>query len=133
MTQQAGLGQGNVEDGAMSIFEFGNGLIAQTHDAFTTRYASTGLEIYGTHGSLIGTDVMTQEPIGEVILKTESGSETLPVERFNLYEVGLNAFGEAIAGRGAPAASGADGLRSLAASMAAVESSRTGRKVEIAL
>lgn len=131
MTQQGGLGQGKVEDGAMAIFEFEGGLVAQTHDAFTTRYASTGLEIHGTHGSLVATDVMTQEPIGEVLLKTATGTEKFNPERNNLYEYGLTLFANAVAGEGEPAASGVDGVRSLAAGIAALEAARTGSKVAI--
>jgi 1,5-anhydro-D-fructose reductase (1,5-anhydro-D-mannitol-forming) len=131
MTQQGGLGQGAVEDGAMAIFEFENGLIAQTHDAFTSKYASTGLELHGTDGSLIGIDVMTQEPIGTVILRNALGERELEIDRGNLYERGLTLFTNAVEGKGEPSASGLDGYRSLAAGIAALESARSGSKVAI--
>jgi 1,5-anhydro-D-fructose reductase (1,5-anhydro-D-mannitol-forming) len=131
MTQQGGLGQGEVEDGAMAIFEFGSGLIAQVHDAFTSKYASTGLEVHGTEGSLIGVDVMTQEPIGTVTLRNASGSRELEVDRGNLYERGLTLFAQAVEGHGQPAASGLDGYRSLAAGVAALDAARSGGKVAI--
>ena len=46
------------------------GVLAQFHDAFTTRYATTGFEVHGDEGSLIGRDCMTQAPKGEVLLRT---------------------------------------------------------------
>jgi len=131
MTQTGTLATGAIEDGAMSLIEFDSGLIAQTHDAFTTRFASTSLEIHGTDGSLIGTDCMTQDPIGEVVLRTASGEETLSIDRTNLYERSLHAFGRAVAGTGEPSASGVDGLWSLATGLAAVESGRSGQRVTV--
>ena len=131
MTQTGTLAKGNVEDGAMTLIEFESGLVAHTHDAFTTKYASTGLEIHGTEGSLIGTDCMTQDPIGEVLLRTETGEEYLKIDRGNLYERGLKAFGDAVEGTGKPAAGGDDGLWSLATGLAAVESGRSGQRVAV--
>jgi 1,5-anhydro-D-fructose reductase (1,5-anhydro-D-mannitol-forming) len=131
MTQTGTLAKGDIEDGAMSLIEFESGLVAQTHDAFTTKYASTGMEIHGTEGSLFGKDCMTQDPIGEVVLRSDAGEEALTIDRGNLYEYGLKAFGEAVSGSGVPAASGVDGLWSLATGLAAVESGRTGRRVAV--
>jgi 1,5-anhydro-D-fructose reductase (1,5-anhydro-D-mannitol-forming) len=133
MTQTGTLAKGKVEDGAMTLIEFESGLIAHTHDAFTTKFASTGLEIHGTEGSLIGTDCMTQDPIGDVLLRTEAGEEHLPIDRGNLYERGLSAFGNAVAGNGMPAASGEDGLWSLAAGLAAVASGYSGKRVAVTI
>jgi 1,5-anhydro-D-fructose reductase (1,5-anhydro-D-mannitol-forming) len=131
MTQTGTLAKGNVEDGAMTLIEFESGLVAHTHDAFTTKYASTSLEIHGTEGSLIGTDCMTQESIGEVLLRTEAGEENLTIDRGNLYERGLRAFNEAVTGTGKPAASGDDGLWSVATGLAAVQSGRSGQRVQV--
>ena len=49
----------------------------------------------------------------------------------DLYERALGAFHRAIRGEGQPAATGEDGLRSLAFGLAAIESARTGRRVDI--
>ena len=133
MTQTGTLAEGQVEDGVMTLIEFESGLVAQTHDAFTTKFASTAMEIHGTEGSLIAADCMTQEPVGEVLLRTQAGETWLPIDRTNLYERGLRAFADAVHGRGIPAASGADGLWSLATGLAALESSRTGRRVPIGI
>ena len=68
MTQQGGMARAGLADGAMGVIRFESGLLAQFHDSFTTRFARTGFEVHGTKGSLIGRDVMTQQPVGAVTL-----------------------------------------------------------------
>ena len=74
---------------------------------------------------------MTQRPIGQVALRTSQGETNVPVVHENLYARGLHAFVAAVRGEGAPAASGEDGVRSLATALAVLEASRSGRRVEI--
>ena len=105
--------------------------MAQTHDSFTARYAETGFEIHGTEGSLVARNVMTQRPIGTVTLTDKDGAHLLEFDRMDLYERALGAFHRAIRGEGQPAATGEDGLRSLAFGLAAIESARTGRRIDI--
>ena len=97
----------------MGVIRFSNGVLAQFHDAFTTRYATTGFEVHGEEGSLIGRDCMTQAPKGDVLLRTSAGEETLKLEHENLYARSVRLFQDAVAGRGAPAATGEDGVKSL--------------------
>jgi 1,5-anhydro-D-fructose reductase (1,5-anhydro-D-mannitol-forming) len=130
-TQQGGMGAAGIEDGAMGVIRFQSGLLAQFHDAFTTQYATTGFEVHGTQGSLIGTDCMTQKSVGQVRLRTARGSEELPVDRTNLYERALAAFHGAIRGEGEPAATGEDGVRSMAVGLAVLESAKTRRPVAV--
>lgn len=132
-TQTGVLASGGLADGAMTLIEFESGLVAQTHDAFTTKFASTGLEVHGTDGSLIATNCMTQDPIGEVTLRTVQGAEVLQVDRTNLYDRGLTAFGDAVANGHTPAATGVDGLWSLATGLAALESATTGHRVAVSV
>ena len=131
MTQQAGLGEGAIEDGVMGVIRFRSGLLAQFHDAFTTKFARTGFEVHGTDGSLIGTDCMTQLPVGSVVLRTAAGEETLPLQHENLYERSLRNFHAAIAGTGAPSADGADGVRSLAVALATLKAASDGLETPI--
>lgn len=126
MTQRGGMGQAGLEDAVMGVLRFGNGTIAQFHDAFTARYAGTGFEVHGTEGSLIGRDVMTQRPIGSVLLRNGTGEHVLELPAENLYENALAAFHAAIAGRGQPAATAEDGIWSLATGLAVAEAARTG-------
>jgi len=127
LSQQAGMAQSALEDGVMAVLRFDNGVLAQLHDAFTVKYAGTGVEVHGTEGSIVGRNVMTQKPAGEIILRNAGGESRIPVDHENLYERGLRAFADAIAGNGAPSASGEDGVRSLATALAVLESCRSGR------
>ena len=131
MIQRAGMAQAGLEDGVMAVLRFDNGALAQLHDAFTVAHAPTGLEVHGTQGSILGRNVMTQRPVGEVILRRADGETTLALEHENLYTRGLRAFVDAINGRGVPAATGEDGVRSLATALAVLEACNTGRHATV--
>jgi len=132
MTQQANLASGELEDGVMAVLRFSNDVLVQLHDAFTVKHAGTGVEIHGTEGSIVGRDVMRQRAVGQVLLRDANGERDIPVEHENLYGRALAAFNAAVRGEGKPAASGEDGVRSLATALAVLESARTGRRVAIA-
>lgn len=131
LSQQAGLASGDLEDGAMALLRFEDGMLAQLHDAFTVPHARTGLELHGTEGSIVGRDVMTQRATGEVVLRSARGEQAVPLEHENLYGRTLAAFTAAIRGEGQPSATGEDGVRSLATALAVLESARSGRRVEV--
>jgi 1,5-anhydro-D-fructose reductase (1,5-anhydro-D-mannitol-forming) len=132
MTASQGMGRAGLEDAVMGVMRFGNDVIAQFHDAFTSPHAHTGFEVHGTEGSLYGTDVMTQRPVGTVTIRHGDSEEEVPVAHENLYERSVRCFNAAIRGEGEPAASGVDGVRSLAVALAVRESARTGRAVPVA-
>ncbi|MDE2299044.1 MAG: Gfo/Idh/MocA family oxidoreductase [Burkholderiales bacterium] len=132
LSQSAFLAREGLEDGVMAVLRFDNGVLAQIHDAFTTPYAGTGIEIHGDQGSIIGRNVMTQRPVGEVLLRDASGERSIAIDHENLYERGVARFCAAIRGDGVPAATGADGLRSLATALAVAEACRTGTSVQVA-
>lgn len=131
MSQAALLAREGLEDGVMAVLKFDNGVLAQLHDAFTVQYAGTGIEIHGSEGSVIGRNVMTQRAIGEVLLRNTQGEKAIAVEHENLYARGVASFCAAMRGEGAPAATGEDGVRSLAAALAVLEASRSGRAVDV--
>ncbi len=131
-TQSAGMASGQgLEDGAMCLWRFGSGLIAQSHEGFTTKYAGTGFEVHGTEGSLIATGVMTQKPVGTVVLRDKDGERELPLDHKNLYETALQAFHAAVAGKGKPAATLEDGVWSLATGLAVAEAVKTGKTTAV--
>jgi 1,5-anhydro-D-fructose reductase (1,5-anhydro-D-mannitol-forming) len=132
MTASQGMGQAGLEDAVMGVMRFRDGVIAQFHDAFTAPHAFTGFEVHGTEGALYGRDVMTQRPMGTVTIRREGGEEAVPIDHENLYERSVRCFNAAIRGEGEPAASGADGVRSLAVALAVRESALTGRTVRVA-
>jgi len=131
LSQQAGMAEGGLEDGVMAALRFDNKVVAQLHDAFTVKFANTGLEIHGTEGSIIGRDVMTQRPVGRVTLRNAQGETDVPLDHENPYVRALRAFVGAVRGEGAPSATGEDGVRSLATALAVLEASQTGRRTAV--
>lgn len=131
MTAAGSLGSAGLADGVMAIVRFRRGVLAQLHDAFTVPFAPTGLELHGSAGSLFARDVMTQRPVGEIVLRNADGEQVIEVEHAGLYDYAVQRFHAAIAGNGAPAASGEDGYRSLVAALALVESAQSGRHVAV--
>jgi 1,5-anhydro-D-fructose reductase (1,5-anhydro-D-mannitol-forming) len=126
----SGMGQG-VEDSVMSVWTMPSGAMVQTHESFTHAFAGTGFEIHGTKGSIVAKNVMTQRPMGEVVLRTEAGEEVLPFLDHNLYARAMALFVEAVQGKGRPAADGVDGVKSLAVAAAVAEAAKTGRRVAV--
>ncbi len=131
LSQQAGMAEGGLEDGVMAAVRFDNNVLAQLHDAFTVKFAGTGLEIHGSEGSIFGRDVMTQRPVGRVMLRNAQGETDVSLDHENLYARVLRAFVGAIHGEGAPSATGKDGVRSLATALAVLEASQTGRRTAV--
>lgn len=130
-SQSGGMAQSGLEDAVMGVLRFENGVIAQFHDGFTTKFAETGFEVHGTEGSLIARNVMTQKPVGTVTLRNADGEQELTLEPKNLYETAVEAFHASIRGEGKPAATGEDGVWSLATGLAVVEAAKTGQAVKI--
>src|SRR5260370_37171153 len=127
-----GLGQGGVEDTIMGVIRFEGNILAQFHDSFTIRHTSTGFEIHGTEGSLLATDVMTQEPVGRIIHRPgneETEIDPGPVE--DLYGFAVRHFNAAIRGEGKPAATGGDGIPSLPVALPAVDSVKTRKRTKV--
>jgi 1,5-anhydro-D-fructose reductase (1,5-anhydro-D-mannitol-forming) len=130
--QSSPLARNGLEDGVMAVLRFNNGVLAQLHDAFTVKHAGTGIEFHGEAGSILGRNIMTQKPVGEIVLRTAGGEQVIPVEHENLYVRSAAAFCAAMRGGGKPAATDEDGVRSLATALAVVEACNTGRAVPIA-
>ncbi len=129
-TACSGMGQG-VEDSAMSIWAMPSGAMVMSHESFTHPFAGSGLEVHGTEGSIFARGVMTQRPVGEIELVTAQGRETVPFSDHNLYHFGVAQFCAAVAGTGAPAASGLDGVKSLAVAQAVRDAAATGTRVTV--
>ena len=123
----SGLGQG-VEDSAMSTWTMPSGTMVMSHESFTHPFAGSGIEVHGTEGSIFARGVLGQDPVGEIELVTASGREPVPFEPHNLYGESVRRFHEAVAGNGAPAATGRDGVKSLQVALAVRASARSGER-----
>jgi 1,5-anhydro-D-fructose reductase (1,5-anhydro-D-mannitol-forming) len=127
-----GLANGGMEDAVMGVMYFRDGVLAQFHDAFTVKHAPTGLEIHGTEGSLFAVNVMTQDPVGRVVLRRDSEETEIKLDPpEDLYVHSIRHFNQAVMTGTQPFATGADGLRSLAVALAALESSKSGRRTPV--
>jgi 1,5-anhydro-D-fructose reductase (1,5-anhydro-D-mannitol-forming) len=123
-----GLAANDLEDAVMGVMRFANGALVQHHDAFTIPHAHTGFEVHGTEGSLYATDVMTQDPIGHIMLwRAGQGTQIDTGQPEDLYERSVRLFNAAVRGEGQPAATGEDGIHSLAIALAVRDSTRSGR------
>jgi 1,5-anhydro-D-fructose reductase (1,5-anhydro-D-mannitol-forming) len=130
MAGTSGLGQ-DVEDSAMSVWSMPSGAMVQSHESFTHPFAGSGLQVHGTAGSILADGVMTQRPVGTVTLVTAAGRRDVPFPAHDLYTQGVAEFVAACAGQGRPAATGADGVRSLAVAMAVRQAAQTGQRVTV--
>jgi 1,5-anhydro-D-fructose reductase (1,5-anhydro-D-mannitol-forming) len=125
-------------DSVMTIIEYAPGAagvagLAQTHDAFTVQFPGTSMEIHGDSGAIVIGDAMTQDTAGTVTLHTGAGVEPVEVDTTaDLYEINVEAFVQAVQGRGRPTASGMDGLSALQVALAADQSLTSGCAMEIA-
>ena len=119
------------EDALMATMRYADGSLAQTHDAFTVAYAPTGLHVLGSEGAIFAAAVMTQDPIGTVVLHDASGEREIHVaDRRDLYEIGIGGFAAAIVGEvDRPVATGLDGLRAAQVAIAVRQAAERGERV----
>lgn len=126
----SGMGQG-VEDSVMSIWSMPSGTMVQTHESFTHPFAETGVQVHGTEASIVARNVMTQRPVGEIVLVDGDGQQDIPFSDHGLYARSLSLFNQAVAGTGQPAADGVDGVKSLAVALAVREAAEHGQAVRV--
>ncbi|MFW2332985.1 Gfo/Idh/MocA family protein [Ilumatobacter sp.] len=111
----------------MTVVQWSADVIVQTHDAYDNYDLPTSLDILGDRGAISSRMSMTGDPVGEVTV--HHGDDATPIDvpvRDDLYLTTVRAFDEAIDAGTEPLVTARDGLRSLAAAIAALESLRTG-------
>jgi 1,5-anhydro-D-fructose reductase (1,5-anhydro-D-mannitol-forming) len=113
------FGGGTVEDAVVGTMRFRRGVVASFYDAYNAPDGGSSLELHGTEGSIVVADALDERLISQVALVRggERSTPDLPLAE-DLYAYGLRRFAEAVAGTGAPAASGRDGVRALAVALA---------------
>lgn len=126
----SGMGQG-VEDSAMSVWTMPSGAMVMSHESFTHPFAGSGFEVHGTEGSIFARGVMTQNPVGEIELVTSAGREAVPFPDHDLYVEGVRDFVGAVAGKGRPAATGWDGVKSLAVALSVRKAAQSGMRQRV--
>lgn len=133
LATQQGPWASAAEDAIMATMRYADGALVQTHDAFTVRYAQTGLHVLGSDGSIFGTDVMTQEPFGTAVLRDASGELEVEVsDRRDVYDIGVGGFAAAVRGEAdRPVVTGLDGLHAAQVALAVREAAESGERVTI--
>ena len=115
----------------MSIWSMPSGAMVMAHESFTHAFAGSGLEVLGTKGSIFARGVITQLPVGEIELVTEAGRSAVPFSDHNLYVESVRQFEAAVEGQGEPAATGQDGVASLAVALAVRDAAKSGARVAV--
>lgn len=119
-------------DAVLTSAEWEGGVLVSTHDAYNNPHLPTSLHVLGTEGALVADDCNTGDPVGDVTLWRDHQPAAVELgSRDDLYEVTVRAFGAAVAGEGDVLVSGEDGVRSLAVSLAVLESLRTSARVDV--
>jgi 1,5-anhydro-D-fructose reductase (1,5-anhydro-D-mannitol-forming) len=109
-----------VEDALAGALRFSRGTLASFHDSFNMPFATTGLELHGTLGSVVAVDALADDPIGRATLRDGTGvHEVVTDPSPGLYVELVEAFNAAVAGEGRLVATGVDGLRAVEISTAA--------------
>jgi 1,5-anhydro-D-fructose reductase (1,5-anhydro-D-mannitol-forming) len=129
-TSNRGFGLDGVPDESLCTFVSQSGVLVSTHESFNVPFSTTSVEVFGSAGTILATGVLTQDPVGEVTVRTAAGMRSVDLgSPENLYLRLLQSFGKAVAGEGKPASDGNDGLHSMAGALAAQLSSNEGRVV----
>ena len=66
-----------------------------------------------------------------IIVKLDSDPDALPIEHESLYERAIRLFNAAVRGDGRPAATGEDGIWSLATALAVRDAAASGRSTPV--
>ena len=136
-----------VEDTAVVILEFEKGALGIVDNCFNIPDSSSKnmLEVYGTKGSIIANGTIGQQAGGDVIaciekdtkgyeaeqVREEAGEEKIVLTPQNTYQQEIEDFCEAIESDKEPLFTGEDGLWNQKVILAAYESSKSGKVVEL--
>jgi 1,5-anhydro-D-fructose reductase (1,5-anhydro-D-mannitol-forming) len=126
--------ESEAEDALMATLRYADGALVQTHDAFTVEHAPTGMHVIGTDGAIFATAVMTQDPIGSIVLRDGAGEREVDVaDRRDLYEISVSGFAAAVRGEAdRPVVTGRDGLDAVQVALAVRLAAETGERVVLA-
>lgn len=133
LSTKQGPWEAAAEDALMSTMRYADGALVQTHDAFTVAHAPTGMHVIGTDGAIFATGVMTQDPIGTVVLRDAAGEREIEIEdRRDLYAISVAGFAAAVTGEAdRPVVSGLDGYRAAQVALAVRQAAETGERVTL--
>jgi 1,5-anhydro-D-fructose reductase (1,5-anhydro-D-mannitol-forming) len=132
LTNSFGLGTDQIEDSAMVIYKFENGVLATSHESFVVKHNVTTLDIHGTKASIFMNNAMTQDPVAEITIRDANGAREVTVsDREDLYIKAIRQFIRAVENGDLPYADGEDGYRSVQGALAVLESVGSKKVVKL--
>ena len=129
--------ESQVDDTATLLLRLSSGAQAVVTSHWTTANhepeRTNGLEIWGTEGSIVAAPISAKDSAGTLRVLTAEGMQDYAVEPGGPrpHVALLEAFGEAVAGKGLNPIPGEEGLAGLAVVEAAYESARSGHSVAL--
>jgi len=125
-----GFNSRGVEDESVCIFTSESGVIVTTHESFNIQHSVPSVEVFGSAGTIFATRTLSQDPIGNVYLRTRFGEKEIEISnRENLYTVLLKKFEAAVLSGSKPASDGEDGMKAVVGALAALKSATEKRTV----
>ena len=127
-----GFNINGVEDESICVFTSESGIIVSTHESFNIQNSIPSIEVFGSEGTIFATKTLSQDPVGNVYLRTKEGEKEIEVGfRENLYTALLEKFELAIQSGAKPASDGEDGMKAVLGALAALQSASEKREVLI--
>ena len=119
------------EETVSVLFRAENGAHVVVEHSFRAKGGDSTIEINGSEASALISTPPTGGGSPTIRISDADGVTTEPVPFENYYQLQVEHFADCIAGKADPVAPGEDGLKNIAAIMAAYESARTGSEVSI--
>lgn len=122
---------GAMEYLTLATLRFARGAHAHVVCSRRLPYSTQSVTLFGSEERLEGRGTLGIEPVGELRVTGAGGSAALPLALSDLYELEAQAFTDAVLGGEPFAASGEDGLRSMAL-LEAIQAAAGGGAVAVA-
>jgi 1,5-anhydro-D-fructose reductase (1,5-anhydro-D-mannitol-forming) len=128
----AQLGHAGIEGAVAGTMRMDGDILASFGDLYSALPARSEIEIHGDEGRLGARGVLDGSPRAAIVVQRDRESEHVVELRDDPYRRTVERFADAVVGHGRPAATGDDGLRSLAVALALRAAVAEGRSIDVA-
>jgi 1,5-anhydro-D-fructose reductase (1,5-anhydro-D-mannitol-forming) len=129
----AGFGRDGIEGAVTGTMRIGGGVLASFSDAYSRLPAVSAIEVHGDEGRLCARGVLHGSPRAAIDVQRGSGREHVVELHDDPYGRTVERFAGAVRDHGWPAATGDDGLRSLAVGLALRAAVAEGRSIDVGM
>lgn len=112
-----------------ALLRFENGALAEFTSSRRLPNGANGVSVYGTEGRLDGQATLSMDARGQYGITRGPATTITQLPLHDLYAQEIDAFCRAVQNGAEVGATGEDGVRSVAVTVAVLESARTGRAV----